>query len=182
MYEITMPDQRTRFYPLVTLFMLVINTFMFGYLMSRANEDVKGYGLIKLGCIVGLVSIVFFAVQRYKNILLSYKPEIAFIIMAMIWFFLGAYWQGILMLLVAVMGLISNRKQLLRISDEGILMQGLRTRKIEWSDLSNIIMKDAILTIDLKDNRLFQMQLGAQDRLRIREEEFNAYCRQKLST
>ncbi|HAN66405.1 MAG TPA: hypothetical protein DCQ34_09200, partial [Chitinophagaceae bacterium] len=74
--------------------MLLINTFMFGYLLSRAGEDVKGYSLIRIGFILGLASIIFFAVQRYRKILLSYKPEIAFIIMALIWFFLGAFWQG----------------------------------------------------------------------------------------
>ncbi|GEM_PF-5887113 len=180
MYEINLPDQRTRFYPLVTFFMLLINTFMFGYLLSRASDDVKGYSLIKIGFILGLVSLVFFTVQRYRKILLSYKPEIAFIIMALTWFFLGAFWQGLLMLLVAVMGLISSRKQVLLISQEGIQLPGLRTKKIAWADVSNIVIKDAILTIDLKDNRLFQLLLDVNDRSRIKEDEFNAFCRSKL--
>lgn len=181
MYEINLPDQRTRFYPMVTFFMLLINTFMFGYLLSRASDDVKGYSLIKIGFILGLVSLVFFAVQRYRKILLSYKPEIAFIIMALTWFFLGAFWQGLLMLLVAVMGLISSRKQVLLISQEGIQLPGLRAKKIAWADVSNIVIKDAILTIDLKDNRLIQLLLDANDRSRINEEAFNAFCRSKLN-
>ncbi|HRX94260.1 MAG TPA: hypothetical protein P5158_09100, partial [Chitinophagaceae bacterium] len=52
--------------------------------------------------------------------------------------------------------------------------------KIQWNELNNIILKDEVLTIDLKSNKLIQHSIGNANNS-VNEEEFNEFCRQQLS-
>ncbi|HEY1871020.1 MAG TPA: hypothetical protein VGG71_08175, partial [Chitinophagaceae bacterium] len=51
-------------------------------------------------------------------------------------------------------------------------------RLIEWNELTNVIKKHDLLTIDFKSNKLLQVQIINDDD--INEEEFNLFCREQL--
>ena len=54
-----------------------------------------------------------------------------------------------------------------------------KQRIIEWNELTNVIKRDDLLTLDFKNNRLLQVQiLNADD---ISENEFNQFCLQQLN-
>jgi hypothetical protein len=63
-----------------------------------------------------------------------------------------------------------------------IVLNGIRTRKISWSELNNVVLKDGLLTIDFKNNKLFQQEVDDQedDDYDGSEDEFNAFCHQQL--
>jgi hypothetical protein len=54
-------------------------------------------------------------------------------------------------------------------------------RKFRWSEFNNIILKDGLLTLDFKSNRLLQKEVLDDDDPDADEDEFNAYCREKLA-
>ena len=45
-------------------------------------------------------------------------------------------------------------------------------RTIEWKELNNVILKDGILTIDLKNNKVFQNEIMSP----TSEMDFNEFC------
>ena len=51
-------------------------------------------------------------------------------------------------------------------------------RMVQWNELTNMVKKDDLLTIDFKDNRLLQTKIIYSDR--INENEFNQFCREQL--
>jgi len=67
-------------------------------------------------------------------------------------------------------------------SDEEILRNTLIKKKYRWSDLNNVILKDGLLTIDFKNNKLFQKEALDEEEMDAAEAEFNAYCQQRLSS
>ena len=48
-----------------------------------------------------------------------------------------------------------------------------------WENVSNVVLKDGLLTIDLKDNTLIQKQVNDEVEKEI-EQEFNGFCQEQL--
>ena len=69
--------------------------------------------------------------------------------------------------------------ELIIVSRSSVILPGLTgPRSIEWSQLTNVIKKDDMLTIDFKNNRLMQVEvINADD---VPENEFNEFCGQQL--
>jgi hypothetical protein len=66
------------------------------------------------------------------------------------------------------------------ISEANIILPGLSgERIIEWNELTNVIKKYDLLTIDFKNNKLLQVEIVNADH--VNEEEFNHFCRQQLA-
>ena len=61
-------------------------------------------------------------------------------------------------------------------SPDIVVFNGAVKKKIPWSQLENVILKDGLLTIDFKNNRLFQKEVDSQ----TDELEFNDWCSKKL--
>jgi hypothetical protein len=63
-----------------------------------------------------------------------------------------------------------------------IVINSLIRRRYAWTDLTNVVLKDGLLTLDFKNNKLFQKEVvDDEDEDNADEEEFNMYCRQRLS-
>jgi hypothetical protein len=63
-----------------------------------------------------------------------------------------------------------------------IVINSLIRRTYTWTDFSNVVLKDGLLTLDFKNNKLFQKEVADdEDEDDADEEEFNMYCRQRLS-
>jgi hypothetical protein len=63
-----------------------------------------------------------------------------------------------------------------------IVINSLIRRRYTWTDLTNVVLKDGLLTLDFKNNKLLQKEVADdEDEDDADEEEFNMYCRQRLS-
>jgi hypothetical protein len=63
-----------------------------------------------------------------------------------------------------------------------VVINSLIRRHYAWTDFSNVVLKDGLLTLDFKNNKLFQKEVADdEDEEDADEEEFNRYCRQRLS-
>ena len=66
-------------------------------------------------------------------------------------------------------------------SESQIVFNSLFKRKYDWSQLSNVVMRDGLLTIDFINNRLLQREVEEEEEEEeVSEEEFNAFCRTQL--
>lgn len=65
------------------------------------------------------------------------------------------------------------------VEQEGITYGNLFARRFTWSELSNVVLKDGLLTLDFKSNKLFQQYLSEE--ALVNESEFNLYCQQRLT-
>jgi uncharacterized membrane protein len=65
-------------------------------------------------------------------------------------------------------------------SDKNIILPGLSgDRIVEWNQLSNVIKKHDLLTLDFRNNKLLQVQIINAEH--IDEDEFNQFCQQRLA-
>lgn len=61
-----------------------------------------------------------------------------------------------------------------------VVFNTLFKRRFQWKDLSNVVLRDGLLTIDFNNNKLFQKEID-EGESEASEEEFNAWCNRQLS-
>lgn len=63
---------------------------------------------------------------------------------------------------------------------EGATMNSFPKKHYPWSKLANVVLRDGLLSIDLKDNQLIQKDLDGNVEKAL-ENEFNAFCADQLN-
>lgn len=90
---------------------------------------------------------------------------------------------GILLLVAALIEKRTRAKREIGFSDAGIQFNFNKQRKIKWTDLNNVVLRDDLLTIDLKNNTIIQVEVDDEEdeEYEVGEDEFNTYCIKQLS-
>jgi hypothetical protein len=86
---------------------------------------------------------------------------------------------AILNLVLFLLYSISVQKIIYTFSEENIKLKRFPFTVYEWNTLQKVILKDGILTLDFKDNKLAQHNLQKSN---VNEFEFNRFAQQSLKT
>jgi hypothetical protein len=62
----------------------------------------------------------------------------------------------------------------------GIVINTFPKKHYPWTDLQNVLIKDNIITLDFKNNKLIQKEINEPVSMAITQ-EFNAFCTEQLS-
>ena len=140
-------------------------------------------GRIILPLVIGVVfiaGVILYNIYRSRaeNKEISYSK--ALLIAAIIWTKMP-YGQWLIFVFVVLAFLEYQAKLPLEIgfSSKQIVFNSLIRKRYAWSDLSNVLLKDGMLTVDFQNNKLFQ-KLVDDGENEATEEEFNEWCRQHL--
>lgn len=138
--------------------------------------------------IVGLITLT--SIGLFTNGLIQFKKRkkpdliLAFALAAVVLILLLRLpWLAALYLVLALVYRKSVRSQEIGFSPEIIVVDGLFQKRINWSELNNVLIKDGLLTMDYKNNKLFQQEtddLDDDEDDDVTEEEFNAFCQTAL--
>ena len=82
-------------------------------------------------------------------------------------------------ILLLVFDSITKRKLQVNFNTNGIVYPSFPKKNIQWNVLSNVILKDGLLTIDFKNNHLLQSEIEVNEN-KIDETIFNYFCQQQL--
>lgn len=92
-------------------------------------------------------------------------------------------WVGAFFFLLAFLEYQAKRPLEIGFNADHIVMNTLIKRRFDWSSLNNVVLKDGLLTLDFKSNRLLQKEVvDDDDEDDADEEEFNAWCRLQLNS
>lgn len=70
-----------------------------------------------------------------------------------------------------------NINPVIQVTKEGIRIKKLfSSSTYQWNEFSNIILKDDLLTLDFKNNKLIQVSIDENEPA-VDEKEFNEFCR-----
>lgn len=153
---------------------------MFIYLAVSTN--IKS---VKIGAIIGSIFIViilgidYFLTSIKNNEGSPYKLVAEYAI-SFAWFQTGYWWIAIITFILGTLYLIAKRPLLVSIIKENISYPSFPKKKLSWSELNNIILKDGLLTIDLKNNSFIQQTVD-ENKTSVNEQEFNDFCKQQLN-
>jgi hypothetical protein len=98
------------------------------------------------------------------------------------WFVLTSTpWFGACFVLICILEYQAKRPLEIGFNDDRIAINKIVRQWYDWSAFNNVILKDGLLTLDFKNNRLLQKEVADDDEEDdADEEEFNAFCRSRL--
>src|SRR5258708_26802290 len=90
-------------------------------------------------------------------------------------------WLSILFFMLAFLEYQAKYPLEIGFSKDAVVVNTLFKKKYTWSDFNNIAFKDDLLTLDFKNNKLFQKEVLDDDEPDADEDEFSEYCRRRLA-
>ena len=178
-YVVTLKNNTRRYIDRVSLWLLFISVALFFSEVFGNTGRTKFVYLFCCGLIGGIVvrNLLLRKRQPGKTVFYNYALFIA----AIGWVVTpDLFWVFFPLVL---MGLFERQAKFpleIGFSDESIVINTLVRRRYRWTDFNNIVLKDDLLTLDFKNNRLLQRETideeGDAD-----EDEFNDYCRAQLA-
>jgi hypothetical protein len=94
----------------------------------------------------------------------------------MLWVVENNYLFAVLNMILFLLFSAATDKTVFAFDHERIKQKNFPWKKYTWDQLSNVILKDNILTIDFKNNRLLQIRTDSD----IKESEFNEYAMEQI--
>ena len=145
-----------------------------------APEPPAGSPLLMLSAAIILLAglvINLLARRRSRNTRVRYRYLL--ILAAIGWIGMtSAPWIGVFFFLAAFLEYQTKRPLEIGFHHDRVVINTLIKQRHDWSVFNNIILKDGLLTLDFKSNRLMQKEVAEdEEEDDADEEEFDAYCR-----
>jgi uncharacterized membrane protein YobD (UPF0266 family) len=178
--SIQIPNDKAATYQLVTFIIAIMNLAAFAVAFLNRPVESSRVPLI-IGTFLGLLLLLTLFIQKRSHKPAAVRVEILFIVCGLTWLFTGAFLIGVLLIVFGIMGFITLQKKLIHFSKEGIKYPSFPLKWIPWQEIDFVVLKDDVLTIEMKNNRLMQFTLEKNIAAIINPEEFNHFCRQQLA-
>ena len=180
-YTLILKNEKTKNYRLISQLLIVFNLLGFIFLLINSEERLtKNLWLLFSIVVTGIYS--FFSVIEWisKKPIPDFWHRSIFGYCALAWLKEGYWWLSILLAVFVLFDILAHRKLVVTISDKKIVLPSVPKKEVEWNELNNLILKDELLTIDFKTNKLFQ-HLIINEGEEIDEKEFNDFCKSRLT-
>ncbi len=172
-FELVLKNEKIRSYNRMMWMTIVLNLVALTYYGYQNKGEIK-WPFIILGLALIHIIIKFFYKKK-----LGFEFILSYTIIA--WASWGFYAIAILIAALLVLYLIAIRKMTAVFSSEIIHYPSFPARRIEWDELSNVVLKDRFLTIDFKNNRIIQHHIiNDENDYDLDESAFNQFCRGQL--
>jgi hypothetical protein len=177
-YVVTLKRDNEKFIDATSIFLCVVSILSFLFVQIQQQKFNLFFSLAALLLIAGLVINMFILrkserIVRYKNWLL---------IAGIFWIGMPYLpWLCIVFFFLAFLEYQAKYPLEIGFAKNDVVINTLFRQKFAWTDFNNVILKDGLLTMDFKSNRLLQKEtVDDEDDYDASEDEFNDYCKQRL--
>jgi hypothetical protein len=128
--------------------------------------------------VVSFIYLLIILSERFfKKFMNDKSHRVIFLWYAIGWSKSPYWWLIFILIIFLILDIVANRKLKLIVSEKIIDYPSFPKRQIEWNELTNLILKDGLVTLDFKNNKIIQQPILNSD---IDEKEFNDYCKSKI--
>lgn len=180
-YRFTLKDNNEKAFRVFVWFLFFLHLIIAAVLgLSSESTSVKISMYILLG-FYAVIGTGFMLLKKSTRSMQTFSLVLAL--------FYGHFWLqqlGIIALLAFIVlyvfvMLVQGKTTTVQISEKGASVTRLfRTMLYEWPQVEHVILKDDILTVDLKSNKFIQAEIAPDGNL-VEEKEFNRFCSEQLS-
>ncbi len=178
-FVIFLQNDKIKSYRYITLFVLVMNLVAFSYIALHTQDSRLG-SLTSMGIFLSFTYVALFLIKQYTKYLTRYRLEISFLVLGMLWLTMGMWLITVMMILCTVLGFYTLKKSVVTVNRNGVSYPSVPVKNFLWNEMENVVLKDDILTIDLKNNKLMQANIDLHSTVKIDETKFNEFCRLNL--
>ncbi len=176
-FLITLKKKNQQYIDWVNYFLYTIAIATFAFLSFSVKKNVL-YFTITIVCL-----ITWWVYCIYLKLVKEETPyfRLGLLIAAIAWFQhpVSLPFIGLLYILAALAEKQAKFPFEIGFNEELILINSFPKKKFQWNELNNALIKDGILTVDLKNNVLIQREIEDEVSAEI-EKEFNDFCKQQL--
>lgn len=178
-YRFILTDNNQRSFRAFTWFLFFMQLAAAGVLAFNAGEKNT-----RLGLYVLMILYVGLFISRHISGPEKRKQELFNAALGAVYAFFWMKYVGLMALLIfAAIYLfilfVQQQKTIVGISGSGVhIKRVFKTMLYPWDQLDNVILKDNILTIDFKSNRIIQADLAGENEA-INETDFNRFCKEQ---
>lgn len=177
-YVVVLKNQHSRY--------INILGFLLGLLsITFFVKELLGSGQMGFVYLIGALFIagvlawnVYYSAYKGKKVYYSR----ALLIAALVWMKMPYFqWLSFVFIILALSEYQAKYAVEIGFSDHEIKFNTFFKKKYRWSDFTNIVLKDGLLTLDFANNKILQREIEDDDDDDADEQEFNEYCQKQLS-
>lgn len=175
-YELVMQNPKLKTYQKISWLVVAMNFFAFIYITYQLINTVE-FRWPLMGAVLIAAFVIIFQLKKRKEPVTQPQFLFPFFIIMFTWVQLNNYWFVLAILFIVVFENMSKKTLVVRIDQEKIIYPSFPKKEFHWTEIKNLLLKDDLLTIDFKNNKLIQALVVETD---VNEEEFNEFCRARL--
>lgn len=175
-YELVLQNHKLKTYRKISWLVVALNLFAFLFITYQLI-DTENFKWPLLGAVLILAYLIFYFFKKRKN--KHHEPLflVPFLISMITWIQLDNFLMPGILLIVLIFENLSKKTLIVKIDDQKIIYPSFPQKEISWSAIKNILIKDGLLTIDLKNNKLIQSLIIENE---VNEKNFNEFCNKQL--
>jgi hypothetical protein len=175
-YEIILKNEKEKTHRFISGLLISVNFITILLITIAADFKEKIPFAIAMAAVISIPLLHYLLSKKEKSIF-----SIPFFLFALSWFFTSYWWLGIVNLAFFILDVAASKKLRIEFSEHKIRFPSFFQRTILWSELTNAILKDGILTLDFKNNKIIQQHIEKAS-ASINEKEFNDFCIRQLTS
>ena len=172
-FMISLKNEKLRTYTIFSWLIILLNFIAFVYLGVTGWSKIANLPYFAAGL---LLAIFIFRSIGNREEYESDSISLCFSLVIIAWIVMQFYWAAVIIIFLFLFQDISRRKLIVLFYDDRIIYPSFPKRTILWTELNNVILRDGVLTIDLKNNKVFQNEIYSP----ASEIDFNEYCDSQL--
>jgi hypothetical protein len=177
-YEVVLKNDKVKLYNRFAIFIFVLNAVAIIYFLYSRHEKITQSSNSFIALLLLINALLIYTIASFKK-----KKQLAFLSLvigiSLYWILIGYWWISVIMVMLFYLYSLSKRKLKVNFTDQ-IIYPSFPKRIIQWNELNNVILKDGLLTIDFKNNKIIQQLIKFPNP--INEKEFNDFCREQLKS
>ena len=192
-YKLIIKDKKYQDYKILASFLFLINAIIFIILAIRSTSISNKLILFTASFMLIVYSVYNWSYKKKKE--RSYI--IVYLLIAAVWVSDTRFWYfSVFLLLLLVLQFRMESDFMISLSGQNIVVNGFIKKDYLWSDLNNIVLKDGLLTLDFKNNRVLQVEPDWNMSVAMKgiesweagegypetEKEFNEFCKERLKS
>jgi hypothetical protein len=175
-FRIFLKNEKFKSYLRLSWLIVIIHIIIYLYITLFSEDRYLASGYTFVLIIIGLCLILKYYLQRKKT-KWQIGVDVFFILLFLGWITNKQYWPSIIPAVLYILSSLALRKSVIIFSEEKIIFP-LRT--IRWNELDNTMLKDGLLTMDFKNNKIIQQPID-EAQTNVNEKEFNEFCKAQLT-
>ncbi|HXR84944.1 MAG TPA: hypothetical protein VN722_11575 [Hanamia sp.] len=173
-FEITLQNEKIKSYRSIAFIILLLNLAVFIFLLFYDQYRYEAASAILLIGVYIFMRLYF--IRKYNQG--NYLDQVMLFVLAGCWLGLGNYFIVASLVILGILYHLALQKLQFVFTKEKIVKLSFPVKEFEWNMMNNVILKDHILTLDFKDNRLIQAEIERSQN--INEQQFNLFAQSQL--
>ena len=172
-FEVTLKNEKEKTYRFIIFLFVIIHVLFFTYLLFDEQLWKKGVTGLVLTLLYSGYRLLITNTSRQKFSFGSgYFFVISYLTLNDNWWFFG------IEITLFTLSSLAITPVTFAFSSADIKKTRVPLKKYKWDELSNVMLKDNMLTLDFKTNKLLQAEIANKN---INEEAFNTFAQEQLN-